>query len=165
MNKAIMMGRVTKDIELVRTTGGTNYCRFTLAVQTGYGDNKKVHWFKMIAWQKTAEIMSDHVKKGAEILVESEPTMNSYTDKDGKKHENVEFRVITWEFTHGKAPDIPNLDEVKEEPKRKGRPPKNPPPQPKPAPAPSGPPIIPPPPEDPDWMSIPDNIDDELPFA
>ena len=125
MNKCYFTGRTTKDVEVRYTAGEkqTTVGKFSLAVDTGYGDNKKANFFNMTAWGKTAEAMEKNVRKGTKIVVECEANQNSYTDKNGNKVNTIDFRVISWEFAESKpsqqsvpepAPDnnIPdNIDE------------------------------------------------------
>ena len=105
MNLAIFTGRTTKDIELRYTSGekATAVAKFSLAVDSGYGDNKKANFFNMTAWGKTAETMEKLVKKGTKIFVQAEPTQNQYTDKNGNKVNAVDFRVLNFEFAESKG--------------------------------------------------------------
>lgn len=105
MNLAIFTGRTTKDIELRYTSGekATAVAKFSLAVDSGYGDNKKTNFFNLTAWGKTAETMEKLVKKGTKIFVQAEPTQNQYTDKNGNKINAVDFRVLNFEFAESKG--------------------------------------------------------------
>lgn len=105
MNLAIFTGRTTRDIELRYTSGekATAIAKFSIAVDSGYGDNKKTNFFNLTAWGKTAETMEKLVKKGTKILVHCEPTQNQYTDKNGNKVNAVDFRVLNFEFAESKG--------------------------------------------------------------
>ena len=105
MNKCYFTGRTTKDVEVRYTAGEkkTAVGKFSLAVDTGYGDNKKANFFNMTAWGKTAEAMEKNVRKGTKIVVECEANQNSYTDKNGNKVNAIDFRVISWEFAESKS--------------------------------------------------------------
>ena len=105
MNLAIFTGRTTRDIELRYTSGekATAIAKFSLAVDSGYGDNKKTNFFNLTAWGKTAETMEKYVKKGAKILAHCEPNQSQYTNKDGNKVNTVDFRVISFEFCENKS--------------------------------------------------------------
>lgn len=102
MNKCIFLGRMTKDIELGTTGGGTTYGKFSLAVDTGYGTNKKTSFLNMVAWGKTAESLNNFAKSGTKLLVECQAIQNSYTDKNGNKVNTVNFNVLSWEFAESK---------------------------------------------------------------
>ncbi len=81
-NKAILVGRATKDFELKATQSGKQLTRFTLAV-TGYNDS--TNFITCIAWGKTAEFLCNYCGKGDLILVEGEITTGSYEKQDGTK--------------------------------------------------------------------------------
>lgn len=111
MNLAIFTGRTTKDIELRYTSGEktTAIAKFSLAVDSGYGDNKKTNFFNMTAWGKTAETMEKLVKKGTKIFAQAEPTQNQYTDKNGNKVNAVDFKVLNFEFAESKCSQNSNV--------------------------------------------------------
>ena len=105
MNKCYFTGRTTKDVEVRYTAGEkqTAVGKFSLAVDTGYGDNKKANFFNMTAWGKTAEAMEKNVRKGTKIVVECEANQNSYTDKNGNKVYYTEFVADAHEFCESKG--------------------------------------------------------------
>lgn len=133
MNKSYFLARTTKDIEVRYTQSNKAVGRFSIAVDTGYGDNKKTNFFDCIAWEKTAESLEKYAPKGTKLLLECEASQNQYTDKDGKKVSKVEFIIKNFWFCEGKKETQEN--------------------------APSAPSI----PED-KFISIPDDVDMDLPF-
>lgn len=106
MNVTIMIGRIVRDIEVEQTQTGSTFCRFSLALDSGYGEHKKSHYFNYIAWSKTAEAMAKWCKKGMKIAVQSEAQQNRWKDNNGNNRETVEFRVISWEFAQGRNDPI-----------------------------------------------------------
>ena len=84
MNKVILLGRLTKDVELKETVSGKSYARVGLAVDRPFSKNKEVDFFNLVAWDKTAEMMSKWFEKGRRILVEGRLQMNNY-EKNGVK--------------------------------------------------------------------------------
>ena len=72
-NKVILIGRSVRDPELRYTPNGTAVTSFTLANNSSYGsgDNKKesVSYFDCVAWSKAAEIITEYLKKGKQILI------------------------------------------------------------------------------------------------
>lgn len=85
-NKAILMGRLTKDPELRATPNGVSVCTFSIAVDRQYsskGEERKTDFFNIVAWRQTAEFISKYFTKGRCVLVEGELQNRSYTDKDG----------------------------------------------------------------------------------
>lgn len=102
MNKCYFTSRTTKDLELRYTTNNTAVAKGSIAVDTGYGDNKQTNFFNITAWGKTAESMEKLVKKGTKIILECEARQNTYTDKNGNKVNAVDFTVLSWEFAESK---------------------------------------------------------------
>ena len=102
MNKCIFLARTTKDIEVRYTQSNKAVGRFPIAVDTGYGDNKKTSFFNCTAWEKTAETLEKHAPKGTKLLLECEAVQNQYEDKNGNKVSSVEFIVKNFEFAESK---------------------------------------------------------------
>lgn len=89
MNKAILMGRLTKDPE-VRYTSGTNtmVATFTLAINRRFvkeGEERQADFIQIVAWGKLAEFCSNHFKKGQQVAVIGRIQTRNYDDLDGKK--------------------------------------------------------------------------------
>jgi len=73
MNKVILIGRVTKDLELKATQNGIQYVQFDLAIDNGKdkdGNQRDADFISCTAWDKQAETLSVYVKKGHKIAVE-----------------------------------------------------------------------------------------------
>lgn len=102
MNKCIFLARTTKDIEVRYTQSNKAVGRFSIAVDTGYGDNKKTSFFNCIAWEKTAETLEKHAPKGTKLLLECEAVQNQFEDKNGNKVNAVDFIVKNFEFAESK---------------------------------------------------------------
>lgn len=113
MNKSYFLARTCKDIEIRYTQSNKAVGRFSIAVDTGYGDNKKTSFFNCVAWDKTAETLEKYAPKGTKLMLECEAVQNQYEDKNGNKRDSVEFVVKNFEFCEAKkdtqetAPNIP----------------------------------------------------------
>jgi single-strand DNA-binding protein len=107
MNIVIFQGRTTKDIELRYTGDNLAIGKFSIAVDTGYGDKKKTNFFNCTTFGKQAETMQKYVTKGQKILVECEALQNTYTDKNGNNVNTVDFRVKSFEFCESAKSDTP----------------------------------------------------------
>ena len=83
MNKVILMGRLTRDIELKTTISDKVYARVGPAVDRPFNKNA-ADFFNLVAWDKTAEMMSNYLEKGRRILIEGRLQMNNY-EKNGVK--------------------------------------------------------------------------------
>ena len=101
MNKVILMGRLTGDVQLKDTNSGKSYTRVGLAVDRPFSKNKEVDFFNLVAWDKTAEMMSRYLEKGRRILVEGRLQMNNY-EKNGVKVTSYDVIVGNVEFADDK---------------------------------------------------------------
>ena len=98
INKAILMGRLTRDPELRHTNSGTAVCSFSVAIDNGYGENRRTDFINCVAWSKTAEFVTNYFSKGKMIIVEGRIQSRSWDDPNGGKRyatevvaENVSF--------------------------------------------------------------------------
>ena len=139
MNKCYFTGRTTKDIELRYTQDNKAFGKFSIAVESGYGDNKKTNFFNISAFGKTAETLEKYAKKGTKLILECQANQNKYTDKNGNQVTSVDFTVLNFEFGESKNASQGETNT-----------------QPRPQPTPSN--------LDYGFVNIPDGIDDALPF-
>ena len=99
LNKAILMGRLTKDPELRHTNSGKAVATFTVAIDNGYGENKKTDFINCIAWEKTAEFIKNWFTKGRMIALVGRISTRTYESEDGRK--NYVTEVVVNEVTFG----------------------------------------------------------------
>lgn len=85
INKAIIMGRLTHEPELRQTGTGHSVCSFSIAVNNGYGENRRTDFINCVAWNKTAEFVSRYFTKGKMIIVIGRITTRTWEDKNGKR--------------------------------------------------------------------------------
>ena len=88
INRVVLVGRLTKDIEIRMTQSGTKIGNFTLAVQrnkAGNGGQVEADFIRCLAFNKTAENMEKYTHKGSQIAIEGRIQTGSYNDRDGKK--------------------------------------------------------------------------------
>lgn len=85
MNLAVLKGRLVADPELKFTQGkGTAVATFKIAVDKGFGSNKKTAFIPVVVWGKNAEAVAKYTKKGSLILVRGSIETRSYDGKNGK---------------------------------------------------------------------------------
>lgn len=101
INKAILMGRLTRDPELRHTGTGTPVCSFSIAIDNGYGDNRQTDFINCVAWNKTAEFVSKYFTKGRMIIVIGRISTRSWEGQDGKRNYTTE--VIANEVSFGES--------------------------------------------------------------
>lgn len=105
MNKAILMGRLTKDPELRYTQNNTAVCTFTLAVDRDYtpqGQEKQADFLPIIVWQKSGEAAAKLLEKGRRISVVGRIQTRNWDDDEGKKHYVTEIVSESWYFADDK---------------------------------------------------------------
>lgn len=98
MNKVILSGRLTKDVDVRYTQTGKCVANFSLAV------NKKdnVNFFNIVVWEKLAEICANNLGKGSKVLIEGELSSRSYEDSSGTKKTVTEVVAYNVEFMGSK---------------------------------------------------------------
>ena len=102
----IAAGRLTSDIELKQTQGGTSVCSFCVASnkkQKAGEEQKDANYIDVVAWGKTAEFVSRYFRKGSSILVSGDLDTDTYTDKDGKKIKRTRINATKIEFVDSKS--------------------------------------------------------------
>ena len=99
VNKVILIGNLGKDPEVKVTPSGTPVAKFTLATNERYKDKNgqwqdRTEWHNLVAWQRTAEIIGEYVKKGSKIYIEGRLQTSSWDDKStGEKKYRTEIIV------------------------------------------------------------------------
>lgn len=101
MNTVAILGRTTTDIELRATQSGKSVARFSLAVPRKF-DKEKTDFIDVLAWDKTAELLSKYVQKGQQIAVQGSIQTGSY-EKDGIKRRTFEIVADNVSFCGGKT--------------------------------------------------------------
>lgn len=90
MNKVILIGRLTKDVELRYTqTNNIAVASFSLAVNRKFvkpGEERQADFFNIIAWNKLAENISKYLFKGNQVAISGRLETRSWDDQNGQKH-------------------------------------------------------------------------------
>jgi single-strand DNA-binding protein len=109
VNKVILLGNVGKDPEIRTTQGGMTVASFSLATaerakdQTGNWTDK-TEWHNLVAFQRTAEIVRDYVKKGTQVYIEGKIQTRSWDDKEsGQKKYRTEILVNDLQLLGGRG--------------------------------------------------------------
>lgn len=105
MNKTILIGRNTKDIEQKQTTNGSTVVEFSIAVKRAFKNANGEYesdFFNCVAFSKLAETISKYVKKGDMVGVEGRLQTRNYTNKEGKKVYVTEIIVENVDFLQAK---------------------------------------------------------------
>jgi len=92
MNSVNITGRVGGDIELRYTPSGKAVCNVNLAVDEGFGDNKKTLWLDVTIWDKQAETAQKFVHKGDMLAITGRLSQDEWEDKQtGKKMTKIKL--------------------------------------------------------------------------
>lgn len=103
INKVIVVGRLTRDIEL-KLVGETSLGKFGLALEQGFGDKKSTLFIDCIVWGKQAEIMSKYLRKGNRLGIDGSLYFSSW-EKDNQKRSKVEIKVDSFQSLEPKNND------------------------------------------------------------
>ncbi|WP_144511569.1 single-stranded DNA-binding protein [Bacillus sp. FJAT-22090] len=88
INRVVLVGRLTKDVEIKYTPSGVAMARFTLAVNRTFKDangEQQADFINIVVWRKQAENTANFLKKGSLAGVEGRIQTGSYEGQDGKR--------------------------------------------------------------------------------
>lgn len=148
MNKAILMGRLTRDPEIRYSQGQDPMCiaRFTLAVdrrQRKQDGQQSADFISCVAFGKIGEFIERYVQKGTKLAITGHIQTGSYTNRDNQKVYTTEVVIESAEFAESKSSGSAAGQSGQSQARQQA----------------------PEPEMDPDgFMNIPDGIDEELPF-
>lgn len=151
MNKAILMGRLTRDPDIRYTNGEKPVCvaRYTLAVDRRFkrDGEQQADFIPCIAFGRQGEFAQKYFQKGTKIVISGRIQTGSYTNRDGVKVYTTDVIVEEQDFAESKAA----AGQPKEEPAAQDQPPE--------PTAKDQPPV-----DNDGFMTIPEGIEEELPF-
>lgn len=109
LNHIVLMGRLTRDVELRRTGSGIPVASFTIAVDRD-GTNKQTNeketdFIDIVAWRSTAEFLEKYFTKGRMAVVSGRLQIRNWTDKDGNKRRTAEVIAESVYFGDSKKDD------------------------------------------------------------
>jgi single-strand DNA-binding protein len=101
VNKAIVVGRLTRDPEL-KETSSSKVCSFSIATNEKWTDksgekHERVEFHRIIAWGRLAEICAEYLRKGSTAFVEGKLRTHEY-EKDGVKRFSTEIQADEVKF-------------------------------------------------------------------
>ena len=106
LNRVILMGRITQELELKQTPSGVSVLSFSVAVERRYSkqdEEKQTDFINCVAWRQQAEFISKYFGKGRMIAIEGSLRTRNYDDKNGVKHYVTEVFVDSVSFTGEKS--------------------------------------------------------------
>lgn len=114
INQVILMGRLMRDPELRHTNSGKAVANFTVAIDDGYGENRTTSFISCVAWDKTAEFVSNYFTKGKMIIVIGRIQTRTWEGQDGKK--NYVTEVLAREVNFGETKKSEGADYASQAP-------------------------------------------------
>lgn len=108
MNKAILMGRLTKDPEMRTTQSQIPVASFTLAVDRRFKNQngeRETDFLLVVAWRSNAEFVGNYLKKGTKVVVVGSIQTRNYEDKEGRRVYITEIVADEIHFAESKRSD------------------------------------------------------------
>jgi len=115
MNKAILIGNLTRDPEVRTTPSGVSCCSFTVACTRPYANQQGVReadFINCVAWRQTGDFISRFFSKGKKICVEGSIQTRTYDAQDGTKRYVTEVLVDKAEFVESRGSESRARDDI-----------------------------------------------------
>lgn len=114
MNKVILLGNLTRDVDLTYTQGGLAIGKFGLAVNRKIKDKEEVMFIDVVLFSKGAELASQYLSRGSRVLIEGRLTLEQWNDKDtGAKRSKHTITADSLQFIDRKQDSEAVADEPK----------------------------------------------------
>jgi single-strand DNA-binding protein len=84
LNRAILIGRLTRDPELRTLASGKSVAQFSVATNERAGENERAEFHAVIAWDRLAEVASSFLSKGQTVAVEGRLQTRNWDDDQGR---------------------------------------------------------------------------------
>jgi len=96
LNKAMIIGNLTRDPEIRSTPSGAAVASFSVATNMIWTDQsgqrqEKVEYHNVVAWRRLAEICGQYLKKGSKVYIEGRLQTRDWTGQDGAKRSRTEI--------------------------------------------------------------------------
>lgn len=110
MNKALLIGNLTRDPELSTIPNGTSVCKFSIAVNRRFSNadgNRDTDFFNIVAWRQLGENCGKFLKKGSKVGVVGQIQTRTYDAQDGSKRYVTEIIADEVEFLNRAGDNTP----------------------------------------------------------
>jgi single-strand DNA-binding protein len=106
LSKVLLIGNLTRDVDLRYTPSGTAVANFGLAINHTYtnSDGEKVEdpcFVEVVAWNRLAEVCGDYLAKGRPVFIEGRLQMDSWEQEDGQKRSKLKVVAQNIQFLGG----------------------------------------------------------------
>ncbi|MCQ2814884.1 MAG: single-stranded DNA-binding protein [Bacilli bacterium] len=121
INRVVLVGRITRDPELKKTTSGNAVCSFTIALDNRMKNpdgTKSTSFIPCVAFTQTADTVSKYTRKGSLVGVEGRLNQRSFVRQDGSKGSVIEVLCDSVQFLEPKGtvensePEVPPFDDA-----------------------------------------------------
>ncbi|MCR5230047.1 MAG: single-stranded DNA-binding protein [Solobacterium sp.] len=92
INHVVLVGRITRDVEVRKTPAGTSLATFTVACDRRYASSQNnangqqtADFINCVAWRQSADFLGSYAKKGTLVGVEGSIQTRNYTNQSGQK--------------------------------------------------------------------------------
>lgn len=113
INRVILVGRLTKNPEIKKTPNGASICKFTLAVsrKVKAQGQPDADFISCVAWNKTADLMYQYLKKGSLIGIDGRLQTGKFTNNNGETIYTCDVMVESLQFLDKKDDSQSNNQE------------------------------------------------------
>lgn len=108
LSRITIIGRLGRDPEIKQTKSGSNMCSMTVAVDSGFGNNKTTTWYRVSAFGKNAENSAKYLKKGSLICASGDLAVNEFEGKDGTTKLSLDITADKIVFLSGRQDQTSN---------------------------------------------------------
>jgi single-strand DNA-binding protein len=117
LNRAQLIGNLTRDPELRQIPGGSTVASFSIATNFTWNDQQgqkqeKAEFHNIVAWRKLAEICGQYLKKGSKVFIEGRMQTREWEGEDGVKRYRTEIVADNMIMLSGKSGGMGNGEEM-----------------------------------------------------
>lgn len=104
LNRIVLIGRITKEVEKQVTPSGVSVLNTTIAVDRDYkqGNEKVTDFIDLVLWRHNADYIEKYAGKGAQIAVEGKMQSRKWQDKEGNNRTSWEVQVDNVQIVNSK---------------------------------------------------------------
>jgi single-strand DNA-binding protein len=107
-NKVLLMGNLTRDVQLKSTSGGQSVADIAIAVNRKFKtkdgqDREEVTYVDCECWGPRAEVIAKYFSKGKPIFIEGRLKLDTWEDKDGQKRSKMRVMIEDFQFVEGRG--------------------------------------------------------------
>ncbi len=111
-NSVTLIGFLGTDVDYSILPSGTKLAKTVIATNSYYKDKngekvQKTEWHPVVAWNKTAELMSQLLKKGSQVLIQGQLNHDSYKTKDGEMKYYTQVKINEFKNFTQKDENLP----------------------------------------------------------